>query len=98
MKEERKITEARVHIVVSGHVQGVFFRKSVLDLARGLGVSGWVRNLRDGRVETAAEGQKAKLDQLVEFCHIGPTGARVTKVAVDWSHSRGEFSGFRITH
>ena len=90
--------EARAHILVNGHVQGVFFRKSVMDLARTLGVTGWVRNLRDGRVEAMAEGEKAKLEQLVEFCHAGPPGARVRDVGVEWSDFRGEFQGFRIIH
>lgn len=90
--------EARTHILVNGHVQGVFFRKSMMDFARTLGVTGWVRNLRDGRVEAVAEGEKAKLEELIEFCHAGPPGARVRDVAVEWSDFRGEFRGFRITH
>ena len=90
--------EARAHILVNGHVQGVFFRKSVMDLARTLRVTGWVRNLRDGKVEAVAEGEKAKLEQLVEFCHTGPPGARVRDVAVEWSDFSGEFQGFRIIH
>ncbi len=69
-----------------------------MDLAKYLGVTGWVRNLRDGRVEALAEGPKARLDKLVEFCHEGPPGARVSNVTVDWSNFRDEFLGFRITH
>ena len=90
--------EARAHVLVNGQVQGVFFRKGVMDLARTLGVTGWVRNLRDGRVEAVAEGEKAKLEEIIEFCHDGPPGARVRDVAVEWSDFRGEFRGFRITH
>ncbi len=70
----------------------------MMDLAKYLGVTGWVRNLRDGRVEALAEGPKARLDELVEFCHEGPPGARVSNVTVDWSNFRDEFPGFRITH
>ena len=70
----------------------------MMDLARTLGVTGWIRNLRDGRVEAVAEGEKTGLDELIEFCHAGPPGARVREVAVEWSDFRGEFRGFRITH
>ncbi len=70
----------------------------MMDFARTLSVTGWVRNLRDGRVEAVAEGEKARLDELIEFCHLGPPGSRVREVAVEWSDFRGEFRGFRITH
>jgi len=79
-------------------VQGVFFRREVTRLARRLDVTGWVRNLPDGNVEVVAEGDKQKLDEIVQFCRIGPSGARVKDVGVDWSDFRGEFRGFRITH
>jgi acylphosphatase len=56
-----------------------------------------VRNLPDGKVEAVAEGDKGKLDELIQFCQVGPSGARVRSVAVDWSEFRGEFRGFKIT-
>jgi acylphosphatase len=56
-----------------------------------------VRNLPDGKVEAVAEGDKEMLDELIQFCQVGPSGARVKSVAVDWSESKGEFRGFRIT-
>ncbi len=56
-----------------------------------------MRNLPNGKVEAVAEGDKEKLDELIQFCHVGPSGARVKNVAVDWSEFRGEFRGFRIT-
>ncbi len=90
--------EARAHILVSGHVQGVLFRKTIMDLARTLHLTGWVRNLRDGRLEAVAEGEKTRLEELIEFCHVGPPGARVKDVAVEWSNFHSEFRGFRITH
>ncbi len=89
---------ARTRILISGLVQGVFFRREVTRLARRLDVTGWVRNLPDGNVEVVAEGDKQKLDEIVQFCRIGPSGARVKDVGVDWSDFRGEFRGFRITH
>lgn len=89
---------ARTRILISGLVQGVFFRREVTRLARRLDVTGWVRNLPDGNVEVVAEGDKQKLDEIVQFCRIGPSGARVKDVGVDWSDFKGEFRGFRITH
>lgn len=88
----------RVRILITGLVQGVFFRREISDLARHLGVSGTVRNLRDGSVEVVAEGEKQKLDELIQFCHIGPPRARVKNLEVDWSDYKGEFRGFKIGH
>jgi acylphosphatase len=73
----------RVRLLVSGRVQGVFFRQSTADAARRLGVSGWVRNLPDGRVEAEAEGERAAVDALVAFCRRGPPAAHVDGVEVE---------------
>lgn len=89
--------EARARILIQGLVQGVFFRREMTDLARRLGISGWVRNLPNGNVEALAEGEKGRLDELIRFCHVGPRGAVVRKVEVEWSDYLGEFRGFRIT-
>jgi acylphosphatase len=89
--------EARARILIMGQVQGVFFRREITDLARRLRISGWVRNLPDGRVEVLAEGERARLDELIRFCHVGPRGAVVRKTDVEWSDYLGEFRGFRIT-
>ena len=70
----------RRHLWVSGRVQGVWFRGSCADRARALGVSGWARNLPDGRVEVVAEGEPVAVDMLVKWCHRGPASARVTGV------------------
>jgi acylphosphatase len=70
----------RVRVVVAGRVQGVFFRASCAERARRLGVGGWVRNLPDGRVEAAFEGDPAAVRDLVGWCGHGPPGARVTGV------------------
>ena len=82
--------------MISGMVQGVLFRREITQLSRRLGVVGWVRNLPDGRVEAVAEGEKKKLDELIEFCRVGPSRARVRNVEVDWSEFKGEFQGFKI--
>ncbi len=89
--------DARARILITGLVQGVFFRREITDHARRLGISGWVKNLQDGRVEALGEGEKARLDELIRFCHVGPRGAIVRRVEVEWSDYSGEFRGFRIT-
>jgi len=77
-------------------VQGVLFRREITDIARRVGITGWVRNLPDGRVEAVAEGDKEMLEELVGFCRVGPSGARVSGVDVEWSEFKGEFRGFKI--
>jgi len=85
---------ARVHLLVSGIVQGVAFRAYTVDEARRLGVAGWVRNLADGRVEALAEGDKAALEGLVRFCRRGPPAARVEDVEETWSAFGGDLGAF----
>jgi acylphosphatase len=87
----------RSRLIISGFVQGVFFRREITYLARELGVTGWTRNLHDGSVEVVAEGEKEALDKLIQFCRVGPAGARVYQVMVEWADFKGEFRGFRIT-
>jgi acylphosphatase len=88
--------KAQVRIVVDGRVQGVFFRGAAAQEAGGLGLSGWVRNLLNGRVEIVAEGERRTLEMLVAWAHQGPSAARVTDVEVEWSEYVGKFSGFEI--
>ncbi len=87
---------SRVRVIISGRVQGVFFRSAAQDEAETRGVSGWVKNLQDGRVEATFEGEKEALEQLVEFCKKGPPNAVVRGVEVVWEEYRAEFTGFRI--
>lgn len=72
----------RKGVVVSGHVQGVGFRLSLARQASAGGVTGWVRNLPDGRVEAALEGDTAAVDRVLSWCRVGPRGAEVTSIAV----------------
>jgi acylphosphatase len=88
----------RVHVIISGYVQGVFFRASTRDTASGLGLTGWVRNLSDGNVEAVFEGPKAQLKQVVQWCLRGPAGARVIKVEEDWQDYTGEYKSFDIKY
>ena len=68
------------HILIHGHVQGVFYRDWTVKTARALGLAGWVRNLPDGTVEAHCEGDAAALDRMVEAMHEGPPRARPTRV------------------
>lgn len=83
--------------VVSGRVQGVGFRFFAERAARKAGVTGWVRNLPDGRVETVVEGGDDAVERYLAEIRKGPHGARVTDVAVE-ERSPGKFESFEITH
>jgi len=86
----------RVHVYVSGMVQGVFFRHHTQETALELGVNGWVRNLSDGRVEAVFEGEDRAVDLMVDFCRRGPPGAHVTKIELHEESWTGEFKGFSV--
>jgi acylphosphatase len=86
----------RVRVVVSGRVQGVFFRVTCASLAREAGVVGFVRNLDDGRVEAAFEGHDDAVDRLVAWCRRGPNGASVDAVEVTSEPTLGD-PMFRVT-
>jgi len=72
----------RVHVFISGRVQGVWFRASTKKVAEELGLKGWVRNLPDGRVEAVFEGDPKAITKALEWCHQGPPGAVVTAVEI----------------
>ncbi len=86
----------RLHAWVSGRVQGVWFRASTRKEALRLGLSGWVRNLPDGRVEWLAEGEQQVLEQLLAWSAQGPPYARVDSVKSRWSPAEGDLEGFEI--
>jgi acylphosphatase len=85
----------RVHVIVSGRVQGVFYRATCIERARALRLGGWVRNLVDGRVEAAFEGPSQDVDAIVAWCREGPPRARVTAMTVEEETALGE-SLFRV--
>jgi acylphosphatase len=87
---------ARVHLLISGQVQGVFFRANTRRKASELGLKGWVRNVPDGMVEVLAEGRKHSLDKLIEYCRKGPEGASVENIEIKWGEFRNEFGGFDV--
>jgi acylphosphatase len=86
----------RVRVRIGGRVQGVFFRASCADMARGLGLAGWARNLRDGGVEAVFEGRPDKVRQMLDWCRQGPPMAKVHSVEVIEEPVEGA-QGFRIT-
>jgi acylphosphatase len=86
----------RLHLWVSGRVQGVWYRGSCADQAEQLGVSGWARNLPDGRVEVVAEGGPEAVGKLVEWCHKGPPHARVASIDVRQEAPEG-LTGFAVS-
>jgi acylphosphatase len=88
--------KVRVHIFVSGKVQGVFFRSETRTEAYRRHVAGWIRNLPDGRVEAVFEGEEKDVHRLVEFCQKGPAGAEVSKTEESAEAYTGEFKDFRI--
>tara|TARA_B100000959_G_C14718882_1_gene516041 strand:+ start:58 stop:342 length:285 start_codon:yes stop_codon:yes gene_type:complete len=87
----------RVNMMVSGIVQGVFYRASTLEKAQSLSIKGWVCNLPDGGVEIEAEGTQEALEQLAEWCREGPPSADVKTVDIRWKDYRGDFDTFKIT-
>ena len=80
----------RVHVFVAGDVQGVNFRQAIADKANEQGVTGWVRNLPDGRVEAVLEGPRDEVYRVVGLCRAGPKGARVAGVQVDREPPKNE--------
>ena len=93
----RRLPETvRAHLFISGTVQGVSFRASTQGEARRLGISGWVKNLTDGRVEAILQGPQEKVDDLIRWCHRGPPAAKVEKVELSWEKIDGEFSDFDV--
>ena len=86
----------QVHLLISGGVQGVFFRTHTHKKALELKLTGWVKNLADGRVEAFAEGDHDLLEKFVEWCHDGPPAAQVEKVEINWGDEENQFQDFRI--
>jgi acylphosphatase len=88
----------RAHAIISGRVQGVFFRMETKRAADGFGVFGWVRNLRDGTVEALFEGDKDRVDAVLAWCKEGPPHAQVSDVKVAWEDYAGEYRGFEVRY
>jgi acylphosphatase len=89
---------ARVHVIITGKVQGVCFRIATKQEADKYGVTGWVRNRIDGSVEAVLEGKKDKVDSVLKWCGDGPLTARVKKVETIWEEHKNEFQTFQVLY
>ena len=88
--------KVRVHLIIEGRVQGVWFRESTRREAVSLRLFGWVRNLPDGAVEAIIEGPEDRVKKLVSWCHKGPPAAKVIRVKENREDRQGEFNSFDI--
>ena len=92
------ISQQRVRLLVSGNVQGVFFRQALKVIAKKNNVLGWVRNLKDGHVEAVLEGDTKDINLVVEWTRIGPANSRVDKIQVNNEEFKNEFSMFEVLY
>ncbi len=90
--------KARVHAVISGRVQGVFFRMETKYAAERHGAFGWVRNLPDGTVEALFEGDEKNVEAVLEWCKKGPPHARVDHIDLKQEEYRGEYERFDVVY
>jgi acylphosphatase len=88
----------RARAIITGRVQGVFFRVETKHAAKGFGVTGWVRNKMDGSVEALFEGEETDVKATLVWCQTGPPHARVRHVDVTWQDYTGEFETFQVTY
>ncbi len=86
----------RVHLIISGKVQGVYFRKHTQDVSLQNYVYGWVKNLLNGDVECVLEGLKSNVDKVISWCHQGPPNSRVDNVEIKCEAFTGNFTDFKI--
>ena len=90
--------KTRAHLIISGRVQGVFFRAKTQQAATMVGVTGWVRNKRDGTVEAVIEGDRSDVVSLINWCKHGPSLSRVDDVDVNWQDYEGAFDEFTVRY
>ena len=90
--------QQRVHLLVSGKVQGVFFRQALKVVAKKNNVLGWVKNLKDGRVEAILEGENKSINSVIEWTRIGPANSRVDDIEVSNEELKNEFSTFDVLY
>lgn len=86
----------RAHLFISGRVQGVYYRACTQEEAQKRKLTGWVKNLYDGRVEAVFEGEEEVVQSMIAWCHSGPPHAVVSDVSVKIEESRGDYTRFQI--
>ncbi len=87
-----------VHVFVTGRVQGVFFRQATRVTAIKNNVTGWIKNLDDGRVEVLIEGEDKSVDSVIEWCNYGPANSRVDNIQVNTEDYSGKFESFEVRY
>ena len=92
------IPQQRVRLLVSGNVQGVFFRQALKVVAKKNSVSGWVRNLKDRRVEAVFEGDSKSTNSVIEWTRVGPANSRVDDIEVSNEEFKNEFLTFEVLY
>ncbi|RJP31791.1 MAG: acylphosphatase [Actinobacteria bacterium] len=90
--------KVRAHVLVSGRVQGVYYRSYAVDQAILLGVTGWVRNIQGGRVEAVFEGEEDAVEKMLAWCWEGSPSSRVSAVEVEREEPTGEFTDFSVAY
>jgi len=95
---EVKIIKKRVHVVISGRVQGVWFRASTKQKAEQFNIFGWVKNTFDGKVEAVFEGEEKNIDKMIQWCHEGPNLSKVTDVNITSEKYLGEYKDFKVAY
>jgi len=90
--------KSNLHVIISGTVQGVWFRASTKQQAEKLGLTGWVRNTDTGKVEAVFEGEDEKLDEMIKWCHRGPSLSKVKKVDIKKQKPTNAFDDFLIKY
>jgi acylphosphatase len=92
------MAKARAHLLISGRVQGVFYRAFTEDAARKCGLRGWVRNTEGGDVEAVLEGERKDIERAIGILREGPPAARVSNIDVRWQPHAGEFDTFSVRY
>ena len=92
------MSQKRIHIFVTGRVQGVFFRQATRVIAIKNNVRGWVRNLDDGRVEIMIEGEDKSINSVTEWCNLGPANSRVDNIQINNENYLGNFKNFEVRY
>ena len=98
LRRRLESVKTRAHVIVTGKVQGVFYRAETASKAKQLSLTGWVRNLPDGRVEAIFEGEEINVKKIVNFWRRGPQNAYVVDVDVRRQEWKGEFDDFELRY